>query len=66
MISAGQVTAQTTSSLSAEPEVRGIYNWIHSTAHGELTFPYYRDMLDIKLVRSPLLVHPLQMPQRHK
>ncbi|MAM70727.1 MAG: hypothetical protein CMP91_06250 [Gammaproteobacteria bacterium] len=58
MISAGQVTAQTTSSLSAEPEVRGIYNWIHSTAHGELTFPYYRDMLDIKLVRSPFAGSP--------
>ena len=58
MISAGQVTAQTTSSMSAEPEVRRIYNWIHSTAHGELTFPFYRDMLDIKLVRSPFAGSP--------
>jgi len=29
--------------LSAEPEVQGFYNWIHSTAHGQLTFPFYRD-----------------------
>ncbi len=34
-------------------EVRGIYNWIHSTGDGEISFPFYRDILGIKLVRSP-------------
>ncbi len=43
MIIARQGTAQTTSPISAEPGARGIYSWIQSNAHGELTFPLYCD-----------------------
>jgi predicted enzyme related to lactoylglutathione lyase len=39
---------------AAEPPVApGIYNWIHSTGDGERAFPFYRDVLEIELVRSP-------------
>jgi catechol 2,3-dioxygenase-like lactoylglutathione lyase family enzyme len=39
---------------AAEPTVvRGIYNWVHSTADAERAFPFYRDVLGIELARSP-------------
>ena len=31
----------------------GLYNWIHSTADSEKSFPFYRDVLGIELTRSP-------------
>lgn len=48
-----QSTAQTAAGSSGEAEVRGLYNWIHTTAQGELTFPFYRDMFGMVLVASP-------------
>jgi catechol 2,3-dioxygenase-like lactoylglutathione lyase family enzyme len=39
---------------TAEPTVvRGIFNWIHSTADAERAFGFYRDVLGIELARSP-------------
>jgi len=49
-----QISAQTDSAVGDDrPEVRGIYNWIHSTGYGERAFPFYRDMLGLELARSP-------------
>ena len=41
-------------SVATEPPVAlSLYNWIHSTGDSERAFPFYRDVLDIELVRSP-------------
>jgi catechol 2,3-dioxygenase-like lactoylglutathione lyase family enzyme len=49
-----QISAQTDSTrVDGRPEVRGIYNWIHTTGYGERAFPFYRDMLELELARSP-------------
>ena len=45
--------AQTAATNTTEPEVHGLYNWIHTTAKGELAFPFYRDMFGMELVGSP-------------
>jgi catechol 2,3-dioxygenase-like lactoylglutathione lyase family enzyme len=42
-------------STAAPPAVLGIYNWIHSTADAERAFAFYRDVLGIKLTRSPFV-----------
>jgi catechol 2,3-dioxygenase-like lactoylglutathione lyase family enzyme len=53
-VSCQQVSGQTDSTLDdGRPEVRGIYNWIHSTGYGERAFAFYRDMLGLELARSP-------------
>ncbi|MEQ1760927.1 MAG: VOC family protein [Vicinamibacterales bacterium] len=39
--------------VSATPVVLGLYNWIHSTADSERSFPFYRDVLGVALTRSP-------------
>ena len=47
--------AQAPSGPGAVPPtvVRGIYNWVHTTGDAEHAFPFYRDVLDIELARSP-------------
>jgi predicted enzyme related to lactoylglutathione lyase len=35
------------------PAAVGLYNWIHTTADGEKSFPFYRDVLVIELTRGP-------------
>jgi catechol 2,3-dioxygenase-like lactoylglutathione lyase family enzyme len=41
---------------AAQPTaVRGLYNWVHSTADAELAFAFYRDVLDIELAPSPFI-----------
>ncbi|MGE0444075.1 MAG: VOC family protein [Vicinamibacterales bacterium] len=35
------------------PVARGLYNWIHSTGNGERAYAFYRDVLDMELVRNP-------------
>jgi catechol 2,3-dioxygenase-like lactoylglutathione lyase family enzyme len=35
------------------PVAQGLYNWIHSTSDGVRAFAFYRDVLEIELVRSP-------------
>jgi catechol 2,3-dioxygenase-like lactoylglutathione lyase family enzyme len=38
----------------AEPTVvRGLYNWVHSTADAERAFAFYRDVLGLELAPSP-------------
>ncbi len=45
---------QRPAAAGARPDVvRGIYNWIHSTADPERAFPFYRDVLGIEVARSP-------------
>lgn len=44
---------QSTAAPAPPTVVRGIYNWIHSTADSERAFPFYRDVLGIELTRSP-------------
>ena len=47
------VSAQQTPTASRLPAAVGLYNWIHTTADSEKSFPFYRDMLGIELARSP-------------
>lgn len=35
--------------------VRGLYNWVHSTADAERAFAFYRDVLGIELAPSPFV-----------
>jgi catechol 2,3-dioxygenase-like lactoylglutathione lyase family enzyme len=35
--------------------VRGLYNWVHSTADAERAFAFYRDMLGVELAPSPFI-----------
>jgi predicted enzyme related to lactoylglutathione lyase len=35
------------------PAAVGLYNWIHTTADSEKSFPFYREVLGIELTRSP-------------
>lgn len=53
ILGGSQSMAQTTAGGSDEPEVHGLYNWIHTTARGEIAFPFYRDMFGMELVGSP-------------
>jgi catechol 2,3-dioxygenase-like lactoylglutathione lyase family enzyme len=40
----------------AEPTVvRGLYNWVHSTADAERAFAFYRDVLGLQLAPSPFV-----------
>ena len=43
---------RTAPAVASPTVVRGIYNWIHSTADSERAFPFYRDILGIELARS--------------
>jgi predicted enzyme related to lactoylglutathione lyase len=47
------VSAQQAATPSTLPAAVGLYNWIHSTADSEKSFPFYRDVLGIELTRSP-------------
>ena len=47
------VVSQAQQPGSTGPAARGLYNWIHSTADSERSFPFYRDVLGIELTRSP-------------
>ena len=38
---------------STLPAAVGLYNWIHTTADGEKSFPFYREVLGIELTRGP-------------
>lgn len=38
-----------------EPPVRGLYNWVHSTADAERAFAFYRDVLGLELAPSPFV-----------
>jgi len=49
---AGAAQAQAPGS-TAGPAAVGLYNWIHTTADSEMSFPFYRDVLGIPLARSP-------------
>ena len=40
---------------SQEPPVRGLYNWVHSTADAERAFAFYRDVLGLELAPSPFI-----------
>src|SRR5688572_15298887 len=35
--------------------VRGLYNWVHSTADAERAFAFYRDVLGLELAPSPFI-----------
>jgi catechol 2,3-dioxygenase-like lactoylglutathione lyase family enzyme len=37
------------------PVVRGLYNWVHSTADAERAFAFYHDVLGIELAPSPFI-----------
>lgn len=47
------VSAQQVPAAARLPAAVGLYNWIHSTADSEKSFPFYRDVLGIELTRSP-------------
>jgi catechol 2,3-dioxygenase-like lactoylglutathione lyase family enzyme len=47
------LTAQQVASTPTLPAAVGLYNWIHTTADSEKSFPFYRDVLGINLTRSP-------------
>src|SRR5688572_10254487 len=45
-------------STAAEPTaVRGLYNWVHSTADAERAFAFYRDVFGIELAPSPFIAN---------
>ena len=47
------VSAQQAATSSTLPAAVGLYNWIHTTADAEKSFPFYREVLGIELERSP-------------
>jgi catechol 2,3-dioxygenase-like lactoylglutathione lyase family enzyme len=47
--------ALTQAAWSQEPVVRGLYNWVHSTADAERAFAFYRDVLGVELAPSPFI-----------
>ena len=47
------VSAQQAPPPATRPAAVGLYNWIHTTADAEKSFPFYRDVLGIELERSP-------------
>jgi predicted enzyme related to lactoylglutathione lyase len=47
------VSARQAPALSTAPAAVGLYNWIHTTGDSEKSFPFYRDVLNIELERSP-------------
>jgi catechol 2,3-dioxygenase-like lactoylglutathione lyase family enzyme len=46
-------SASVTRAAPEDSPVRGLYNWIHSTADAERSFAFYHDVFDIELARSP-------------
>jgi catechol 2,3-dioxygenase-like lactoylglutathione lyase family enzyme len=49
------LSALTQAAWSQEPVVRGLYNWVHSTADAERAFAFYRDVLGVELAPSPFI-----------
>jgi catechol 2,3-dioxygenase-like lactoylglutathione lyase family enzyme len=49
-----RVSAQD-SAPAAATVVRGLYNWVHSTADAERAFAFYREVLDVALAPSPFV-----------
>ena len=52
-----QAPAQTNAAAAgaAPTVVRGLYNWVHSTADAERAFAFYRDVFGIELAPSPFV-----------
>jgi catechol 2,3-dioxygenase-like lactoylglutathione lyase family enzyme len=52
---AAAVSAQTPAVRAEGRVVRGLYNWVHSTADAERAFAFYRDVLGLQLAPSPFV-----------
>jgi catechol 2,3-dioxygenase-like lactoylglutathione lyase family enzyme len=44
--------------------VRGLYNWVHTTANAERSFAFYRDVFGIELAPSPFVASPSGAPEQ--
>jgi len=49
------LSAQTGVEAAGPTVVRGLYNWVHSTADAERAFAFYHDVLGIELAASPFV-----------
>ena len=57
-VALGLLAAAAAPPIAAQPAgnpavVRGLYNWVHSTADAERAFAFYHDVLGIALAPSP-------------
>ena len=54
-VAAVPLSAQTAVAPAAPTVVRGLYNWVHSTADAERAFEFYHDVFGIELAPSPFV-----------